>query len=110
MALAYNIRGRGSLGDMWVKTVDITLDAAYAAGGYTLDTRLVGLGSSGVIFGVIAMSNPGFILDWDPAASKLRVRDASGGVGAATPEVANALAGLNGLVIRCLILGKGSPG
>lgn len=110
MALAYNIRGRGSLGDMWVKTVDITLDAAYAAGGYTLDPKGLGLGNAGVIFGIVPMSNPGFIMDWDPVASKLRVRDASGGVGAATPEVANALAGLNGLVVRCLVLGKGSPG
>jgi hypothetical protein len=110
MALAYAIRGRGALGDMWVKIVDITLDAAYAAGGYTLAPGSVGLGANGVILGVIPMSNPGFIADWDPVASKLRVRDASGGVGAATPEAANNLAALNGLVLRCLVLGRGSPG
>jgi hypothetical protein len=90
--------------------VDITLDAAYAAGGYSLPTQALGLGANGVILGVIPMTNPGFIMDWDPAGNKLRARDASGAVGAATPEAANNLAALNGLVVRCFVLGKGSPG
>lgn len=107
MALGYSIVDRGSAGDLNFRIVDITLDAAYAANGYVLSAQSLGFGSNGIIYGVIPMSNPGFILDYNPALKSLRVRDASGGVGAATPEVANALAGLAGLVVRCLALGKG---
>jgi hypothetical protein len=110
MALAYSIVDRGAFGDLAVRIVDITLDNAYVAGGWTLDPRAMGFGTNGTIFGVIPMTNPGFILDFVPAtsaAAKLRARDASGAVGVATPEIANALAAANGLVVRCLVLGKG---
>jgi hypothetical protein len=110
MALGYNIIARGAIGDLWFKVVDLTLDSAYAAGGYTLSPGSLGLGANGVVLGVIPMSNPGFITDFNQATGKLRIRDASGGVGAATPEAANNLAALNGLVVRCLVLGRGSPG
>lgn len=104
---SYSIVDRGSFGDLNVRIVDFTLDASYAAGGYPLTAQGLGFGTNGVIYGVIPMTHPGFIMDYDPSAKKLRVRDASGGVGAATPEAANNLAGLNGLVVRCLVLGKG---
>jgi hypothetical protein len=110
MALAYAIKGRGSSGDMSERIVDITMDAAYAAGGYTLDPRGLGFGQNGVILAVIPMTSNGFLCDFVPSTGKLMVRDMSGGVGAATPEVAPNLAGLNGLVVRCLVFGKGSPG
>lgn len=110
MALGYVIRGRGVMGDLFARVVDFTLDAAYAAGGYSLSAGSMGFGANGVILGVIPMSNPGFITDFDPATGKLKIRDASGGVGAATPEAANALAALNGLVVRALVIGRGSPG
>lgn len=110
MALGYSIVGRGAFGDLWFKIVDFTLDNAYAAGGYSIDPKSVGLGGNGVVLGVIPMSNPGFIVDYNQATGKLRIRDASGAVGAATPEAANNLAALNGLVVRALVIGKGSPG
>ena len=110
MAPSYTIKARGAFGDLHFRVVDITLDNAYAAGGYTPDPRGVGLGQNGVVLGVIPMSNPGFIIDYDSANNKLKVRDASGAAGAATPEAANNLAGLNGLVVRCLVIGRGSPG
>lgn len=111
MALSYNIVGRGSLGNLWVKIVDITLDALYAAGGYDLDERSVGLGANGTILAVIPLgARGGFMPDWNPATGRLLVRDASGAAGVATPEVANNLAGLGGLVVRTIIFGTGSPG
>lgn len=110
MALAYNIVRRGSLGDMWVKLVDVTLDSAYAAGGYDLDERSVGLGTNGSIDFVLATPRGGFIPDWNPATGRLLIRDASGAANVATPEVGNNLGLLNGLVVRLLIIGRGSPG
>ena|SRR5215467_8436767 len=110
MALTYSIKGRGVSGDMFLRIVDITLDNAYAAGGYTPDPRGCGFGQNGVILAVVAMSSNGFLADFQPSTGKLMIRDMSGGVGAVTPEVANNLAGLNGLVVRCLVYGKGSPG
>src|SRR5438105_2072980 len=110
MALAYSIVDRGAFGDLNVRIVDITLDNAYIAGGWTLDPKALGFGSNGVIFGVVPMTNPGFILDFVPAtsgAAKLRARDASGGVGVVTPEIANNLAAANGLVARVMVVGKG---
>ncbi len=111
MALAYAVAGRGALGDMWFKVVDITLDAAYAAGGYALSTLAVGLGANGTILAVIPLgARGGFLYEWNQTTNRLMVRDVSGAVGTATPEVANALAALNGIVVRCIVLGKGSPG
>jgi hypothetical protein len=108
MALAYNVVGRGSIGDLFVRVVDITLDAAYAAGGYTLSTLSAGFGTNGTVLAIIPCGVlPGFLPEFVPATGKLRIRDASGGVGAATPEVANNLAGLNGLVLRAVVLGRG---
>lgn len=110
MALAYSIVDRGAFGDLAVRIVDVTLDNAYAAGGWTLDPRAMGFGVNGIIYGIIPMTNPGFIMDFVPAtsgAAKLRARDSSGGVGAVTPEIANNLAAANGLVVRCLVVGKG---
>ena len=111
MALGYAIKGRGTSGDMFVRIVDITFDAAYAAGGYTLDTRAIGIGSSGVVLAVIPCGEvDGYNAEWDESASKLKVRDSSGAVGVANPEAATNLAALNGVVGRFVIYGKGSPG
>lgn len=109
MALAYSIKRRGQSGDFQFRLVDITLDNAYAAGGYALSAQQMGLGLNGVILAVIGLGvKAGFLTEWDQVNLKLMVRDASGGVGAATPEVANALAGLNGLVTRVFVIGVGT--
>lgn len=105
MALAYTVRRRGSVGDMSYRIVDVTLDNAYAAGGYTLDTKQCGFGTNGqILYGVGGVSN-GFLLEI--SAGKLLVRDASGAAGVATPEVANNLAALNALVSRVMLFGIG---
>lgn len=110
MALGYGRVKNSDDGQVWTRIIDFTLDAAYAAGGYVLDPKQLGFGVNGTILGVIPMVSAGFIPEFVPATGALRIRDASGGVGAVTPEVANALAALNGLVIRCFVIGRGSPG
>ena len=109
MALTYSIKRRGSAGDLAFRVVDITLDANYAAGGYTLTPQLMGFGSNGsVVFALVGGGGrAGFFMEYDQVNNKLIVRDFSGGVGAASPEVANALAGLNGVVVRVLAFGVG---
>lgn len=111
MALGYNIVGRGAVGDMWLKIVDLTFDASYAAGGYALSAKSLGLGTNGVILAVIPVgSRGGFFADYNQGTGALMVRDASGTAGAASPEVPNNAAAISGVVQRCLVLGKGSPG
>lgn len=107
MALAYSIKDRSAFGDLFVRVADITLDAAYAAGGYALTPQLLGFGANGTILHVASGVVGGFLTEWNPATGKLMVRDSSGGVGAASPEVANSLAALNGLVVRVVAYGKG---
>lgn len=107
MALSYNVVGRGTIGDMFVRVVDITLDNAYAAGGWALSAQSLGFGANGTILGVIPFSDgTGRFLSWDRSANKLMVRDASGAANAATPEITT-LTQMNTVVVRCLVLGKG---
>jgi hypothetical protein len=111
MALSYTRIKNSDLGRLWVRLVDITAGAGdYLAGGYVLDPKMLGFGVNGTILGAIPLTSNGFILEFVSATNAIRIRDASGGVGAATPEVANALAALNGLTFRLLVLGLGSPG
>lgn len=109
MALTYAIKRRGAEGDLAIRIVDVTLGAGdYLAGGYALSAQGMGFGSNGTVYFVAAPAVAGgFLLEWVPSTGKLMIRDASGGVGAASPEVANALAALNGLVIRVLAFGIG---
>lgn len=107
MALAYSVKDRSAFGDLNVRTVDITLDGAYAAGGYLLDPKQLGFGTNGTIMFVLSGVVGGFLTEYVPGTGRLLVRDSSGGVGAVTPEAANNLAALNGLVLRVLVAGKG---
>lgn len=107
MALAYNVRRRLNAGDLSIRMVDVTLDAAYAAGGYTLTPKDMGFGTNGTILLVLSGLADGFLTEWDEAASKLKIRDYSTAADAAAREVTNALAGLNGVVVRCIAFGIG---
>lgn len=109
MALTYSIKRRGSAGDLNFRIVDVTLGAGdYLAGGYTLSPQQMGFGSNGTVFFVVSPGVVGgFLVEWNPTTSKLMFRDSSGGVGAADPETANALAALNGLIVRVLVFGIG---
>lgn len=104
-------RGVWPAGQLWARIVDFVADAAYPTGGYVIDPRQVGIGVNGVVLGVIPMgASGGFFAEYVPGTTALRIRDASGGVGAASPEVAANLAALNGVTFRLLVLGLGSPG
>jgi len=107
VALGVNIVERGSAGPLFFRVVDLTLDNAYAAGGYAITPAQLGFGANGVIYGVQSGVAGGFLTEWDQANKKLKCRDVSGGVGAVTPECANNLAALNGIVARVLAWGKG---
>src|SRR6516165_11339243 len=101
MTLGYAVKRRFSVGDLTARIVDVTLDASYAAGGYTLTPQQMGFGLNGVLY--LVLPTPcadGFLTEWDEAASKLKIRDSSGAAGAATPEVANNLAGLATVTVR----------
>lgn len=108
MALSYTVRDRSAFGDLFTRVVDITLDNAYQAGGYTLDTRQCGFGANGqILMGTTGGANGGFFLELSPTTGKLMVRDASGAAGAISPEVPNNAAALNGVVSRVMLFGKG---
>lgn len=109
MALGYTIIRRGSFGDLSYRIADVTLDNAYAAGGYVLNPQQMGFGTNGsIVFALISGGGAdGFILEWDETTAKLKARDSSGGVGAVTPEVANNLAALNNVKVRVFALGIG---
>lgn len=107
MALAYNVVDRGAFGDLNVRVVDITLDNAYAAGGWALTAKDLGFGTNGIVYGVIPFSDgSGRILSWDRTANKLMVRDASGAANAATPEITT-LTQMSGVIVRVIAFGKG---
>src|SRR5215831_10075098 len=107
MALGYAIRDRGAFGDLFTRLVDITFDASYASGGYTLDAKQCGFGTNGQILHASGGANGGFFYDLSPSTGKLLVRDASGAAGAVSPEVPNNAAALNGVVARIMLFGKG---
>lgn len=107
MALGYSIKRRDAFGGTMIRIVDVTLDAAYAAGGYTLDTQKMGFGSNGTVLFVLAGLADGFLTEYDEATGKLKIRDYSTAADAAAREVTNALAALNGLVVRLIAYGIG---
>jgi len=107
MALSSSIVDRGAFGDLFFRVVDITLDNAYAAGGWQLTAALLGFGTNGVVYGVIPFSDAtGRFVSWDRTANKLMVRDASGAANAASPEITT-LTQMNGVILRVLAFGKG---
>lgn len=110
MALAFaNVKPqpRDAWGQLEVRVMDITLDGAYAAGGYAITPQQVGLGANGVIVYVILPEISGYSLEWVAATQKLRVFQNSAG-SAPNAEVANNAAGINGLIPRILFLGYGN--
>jgi hypothetical protein len=108
MALGYAVKDRGAFGSLFTRLVDITLDASYGAGGYTLDPQQCGFGKNGqILMATTGGTSAGFFLELNPTTGKLVVRDASGAAGAVSPEVPNNAAAVNGVVARVLLFGKG---
>ena len=108
MALGYSILGRGSIGDIGVRVVDITMDNAYVAGGWALTAQGLGFGASGTVLAVLPVSSveQGRLIEYDQVNQKLMVRDASGAANAASPEIST-LTQMAGFVLRVLALGRG---
>jgi hypothetical protein len=101
-------RGRGSVGTLALRVVDVALSAGYTVGGYAITPRQLGLGLSGVPLFVITMGDAGGrFYEWLPATNKLMIRDASGAAAAATPEIADATV-LTGTTVRLLVIGQGT--
>lgn len=104
---AFVVKGRGSIGDIAVRIVDITLTAGYTVNGYLMSSKQLGLGGTGTILMVIVPGGTaGYFYEWLPATGKLKIRDASGGAAAVTPEIADATA-LTGLLVRAIVFGQG---
>jgi hypothetical protein len=107
MALSYNIVGRGTVGDMFVRVVDITLDNSYPAGGWPLSAAGLGFGTNGTVYAVMPFNDvTGRFPFWDRANNKLMIRDASGAANAASPEITT-VTQMSGVVCRCVCYGKG---
>jgi hypothetical protein len=71
MAVAYaKVEARPDAG----RTVyDITLDTAYPAGGYPLDYKQLGLLSAPTAMNADFSTAQGFVAQWDPVNSKLKL-------------------------------------
>ena len=111
MALAFSAvkpQPRDAWGQMEVRIVDITLDGAYAAGGYAITPQQVGFGANGVILFAILPEIAGYALEWIPATQKLMVKQSGAAVSSPNAEVPNNSAPINGLIPRCVFLGYGN--
>ena len=99
---------RDAWGQFEVRIVDITLDANYAAGGYTITPQQAGFGANGVILFAILPEIAGYALEWIPATQKMMVKQGGAAVSNPAAEVPNNSAAINGLIPRCLFLGYGN--
>ena len=109
--LTYAIKGRGSIGDIGIRIADITMDNAYPSpGGWALDPKGLGFGANGTVLYVDPSSAKiGYMLEYDAASNKLKAYQ-NGAGNSPNTELANNSAVLNGIVVRAVIYGKGSPG
>lgn len=108
MAAAAQIVDRGAAGDMFLRVVDVTLDANYPAGGYALTPQQLGFGANGQIMFMDAnySKTGGWETAWDYTNGKLQVFDSSGAAGAPSTQVAGGTV-LTGVVARVMAWGKG---
>src|SRR5215813_4914165 len=108
MAATVTVVRRGSSGDQFVRTVDVTCDNAYPAGGYPITPAQLGFGTNGVIdFVASALSKAGgWECGWNYTTNKLQVFDSSGAANAASVEITTATA-VNGVVFRLRVYGSG---
>ena len=83
--------------------IDITLDAAYGAGGWAITAANLGIKGAGVILALIPPgSKSGYPLEWDQVNSKLKAYQEVGAAGAMAEIDA---ADLSTVVIRCEYIG-----
>lgn len=107
MAISTNIVKRGAAGELFFRVVDVTCDNAYPVGGWPISPAQLGFGVNGVVFGVMPLADSGgFAVSYNRATGKLMVRDASGAVNTATPEITTVTL-MNGVVVRLLAWGMG---
>lgn len=103
MAAAIKFVSQGPVSALQYRTVDVTADASYPTGGYTLDTAALDMKR---IISVEPVTQVGYVIEWNPATSKLLFYKNS-----ATPT-SNPLAevgagtSLTGVVVRVLVIGE----
>lgn len=87
--------------------VDITLDASYVAGGWTITAANVGLPTNGTLCHILPSGvRSGYVLEWDQVNSKLKAYESSADNSALT-EMTTDTTALNAVVVRCLVIGHG---
>src|SRR5438105_890479 len=108
MAATPTIVDRGAAGDLFIRIVDVLLDASYPAGGYALTPQQLGFGTNGTIYyvGGAMSKTAGWSVGWDYTNGKLQVFDATGLVNAAGHEIA-ATTNVSAVTARLFVLGKG---
>lgn len=99
-------------GNFAVRRVKITLDNAYATGGYALTNSHLGFATDATISAVV-LETPvvdGYLLTWNRATGKLQAWVGDNAAAAAGPfaELANASAALNNKVVYALVFAKGA--
>lgn len=110
MTMTVAIKARGTMGDMFSKVVDFTLDNSYPTGGWPVLAQACGFGTNGTILYVdITSAKLGYLLEYDHVANKIKAY-VTGASGAQMTELGAASAALNGVVARAVVFGKGSPG
>lgn len=100
MAIAYNLVRR--MPDMSKTIVDITLDGAYAAGGYALTNSALGMAAKADMIDPMVITAQGFDAAWDQVNNKLKMWK-SGSTSAKAECVAGDLS--SAVVVRCEVTG-----
>jgi deoxyhypusine synthase len=101
MAIAYNVVRR--MPDVQKAVVDITLDGAYAAGGYALTNAQLGMLVTPDMVDPIVTTGQGFTPEWNKTTNKLLMFKTAAGAGAHAECVAGDLS--SAVVVRCEVTG-----
>src|SRR6516225_6227952 len=73
MTMTVAIKARGTMGDMFSKVVDFTLDNSYPTGGWPVLAQACGYGANGTILYVdITSAKLGYLLEYDHVANKIK--------------------------------------
>jgi hypothetical protein len=91
-------------GDLVAKVLEVTFDAAYAAGGYALSAASLGLTT---VHRVSGTPVSGYVPEYDLSAHKLKVMYGDNNNASDGPliQVADNTAGINALKSRLLVIG-----
>lgn len=110
MAIVASIVKTGVPGDLAYHIVDLTLDAAYPAGGYAITPATFGLSSIDFLHvsgarGSAGGATAGLVWEWDHVNSKLKAYRAPAAINLELLEAANTMVS-TATVLRCLVIGR----